>query len=199
MAVVSGVCPRWEGTLALAAVGGLGRVEGLWLRAHLRRCPGCALELERLRLTVARLPQLPPEPLLDDQAPPVLARRRGGRGAAPAGALLAGVAVAVVLLLQSAGSSGLALAGSRGVVADGQLTSESWGTELALQVDGQRAGERFSVSMRSVYGGIWQVGSYRATSDSLTVHFSCALPEGQVSQLLVTDPAGRVVLSAAVR
>ncbi|MGH7609578.1 MAG: hypothetical protein ACREOD_06535 [Candidatus Dormibacteria bacterium] len=209
MGAVTEACAGWQGQLALAAVERLPDPEHGLLTEHLLRCEGCRQELGRLRQTAGALALVEPGRVaarFGEAGPGALPRSTARRWwarprlLAPAAALLAGLAAVALILIMAPGRGGQAitLSGSPGVAARAQLTLEPWGTDVVLDVDGQRPGEVFAVSMQSSYGQVWQVGSYRATAGTVVVHLSCALATGQITRLKVSDPRGRVVLAARV-
>ncbi len=205
--MVSRDCLSRRGALALAACHRLALKERLTLERHLRKCPGCRQELRELRQTADVLAVLGTEPAAVAHAG---ADRPGLRQSAlrrprlywlvPGALAAAAGATTAAFLLLTAGhpSASLTLHGRGGVVAQVQLTSEQWGTDLSLDVQGQRAGSLYTVYLESTYGLSWPVGSYRATSGTTEVHFSCALTLQQVSRLVVERPSGVTVLRSRV-
>ncbi|HEY6538271.1 MAG TPA: hypothetical protein VI138_04430 [Candidatus Dormibacteraeota bacterium] len=204
-------CPRWRGSLALAALDRLGRLRGLPLRLHLRSCSRCRLELAQLGSVAAELSLADPSRLgVLELLPPdgvagsgssLTPRSARGRGRRLAGAAL-GVGVAAVVLGLAAHAaispspSPLQLRGSPGVQASAVLTKEPSGTAIALQVSGQPRGQVYLVSVRSRNGAWWVAGSYKAEPGTLTVHLSCGVSPAQVDRIWVENSTGKVVLQA---
>ncbi len=95
------------------------------------------------------------------------------------------------------GSHTLTLVGSQGSRATAVLTPEAWGTSVALSGPAERSSQILNVSMTTVWGRPWAVGSYRATTaHGVTVTLACALPLNQIRSISVTDASGHVVLAS---
>ncbi len=140
-----------------------------------------------------------------------------GFGRRTRGSIAAGVAAmavaALVLGVMLTGGSGVPnmtrfhaaktvdLSGSAGIDATVSLTAHGEGTLATIHGSGGQPGEVLTVSMASSSGRWWVAGSYRASGGPApaVVHLTCGAPEGQITEVWVSDPSGRAVLSGYVR
>jgi hypothetical protein len=211
---MSGACQRWQGNLAMAAIGRPGLGTRLLLRGHLARCRACREQLAELQAVTSALKLADPSRV----ASPSLTQRGDPSPSQPApagkagetslrrvgwalGGLVGVVAVAAGTLVWfhlTASPRDIALHGSQGVQASATLTAEAWGTDLSLRVMGQPAGNVYRVALESDSGTWWQAGSYRSERGDMDVHLACGVSPLKIDRIWVENAAGRIVLSAAV-
>ncbi|MHB1502268.1 MAG: zf-HC2 domain-containing protein [Candidatus Dormibacteria bacterium] len=197
--------------LGAHALGALDAAEAAAVEGHLRECPGCRHELSDLAavgLLVARAGTRDKESR---------GRERLGLGQAgrwrwwgwpkrrrlEAGALtlmLVG-GVTVALLLPRGGGQTVAFEATSGWVhASGTVTyhSESWGTQMVIQMSGLPPSLRCQVWVESAAGGWQQAGAWTGAQGRQTVvETASGLPLRQIAGVALEAPDGRELLWAA--
>jgi hypothetical protein len=216
--VTGRTCSKWQGLLAMQAVGPLGDDESASLGRHLVRCPSCRQDAQDLAGVAAAL-RFVDSARVDGLETPtdalvLLHPGQGSEGAARpsevnggrrvwaglglvSAAVAAGVALVVAFGPTGAPTRTVALTGEQGVRATAALTTQSWGTRVVLQESGQHPGQVLTVSMKAASGAWWVAGSYRTTAGdgTIRVEFSCAVPANEITDVWVSDPGGRTVLN----
>ena len=192
------------------------------VRAHLAGCAECRAEVAGLQPVAAALhdfdptladPTAPP-PDLGDQVLQTVDRHR--RAAARRSRWRrAGGAVLVAASLTAAFGVGSWFSGPRndppviavaldldqpGVSADAGLVRHTWGTELKLEARGLTAGGSYAVTFVRDDGERVSAGSFLGTgADPVRCSVNAALPVDAATELMITDPAGVVVLDADLK
>jgi hypothetical protein len=213
-------CARWQGELAMQALGRLEPDVAVGLQAHLDGCADCRAEAAALRplagaLALASVDSLDEVGL--ESVPPQLqasvmrrltqesrsehrrSRRRMAGAVAAVAAVAAAAVVAVVALTSvSPPPAGrvVALSGAPGTVASITLTRSSTGTDVTLREHGQPIGRNYVVTMESAGGTWWQAGSYHTTGTTARADLTCAVEPSQITRVWVRDSTGATVLSA---
>jgi hypothetical protein len=186
------------------------------LGVHLRECEVCRGEEQELEAAVGALRLVAPASVSDLGIDPVASSRSGSRRGTRRRSVrsigigaMAAVAVAVAVALfrgpappasPDSSVTMVALRGTSGVEATLALSARNWGTLATLRESGEAPGQVLTVSMRSESGRWWVAGSYRTTTPGrpVEVQFACGLPEGQITDVWVSDKAGGTVLSGYV-
>jgi hypothetical protein len=209
-------CVRWQGELAMQALGKLEPDVATALQAHLDGCADCREEAAEIAPLAAALAAASPDVLEDPEAAPVPARleqsvlarldaearsehRRARRWVGGAAAAVVAVA-SVAAVFASGGSSPpagrlVALTGAPGTVATMTLTRSSTGTDVTLHEHGQPVGRDFVVTMESGSGSWWQAGSYHTSGTNVRAQLTCAVAPSEISRVWVRDSSGATVLS----
>ena len=213
-------CTRWQGELAMQALGKLEPEVAIALQAHLDGCAECRAERALLAPVVGALRVGSPQSVEDPDAewvPPQLQesvlgriesearfeRHRTRRRVGMAAVVAAGIAAAAVVVASTgspppAGRT-VALSGPSGTVASITLRASSSGTDVTLREHGQPVGQDFVVTMRSTSGYWWQAGSYHTSGMTVRAQLTCAVAPTAITQVWVRDSSGATVLSAYVR
>jgi hypothetical protein len=213
-------CVRWQGELAMQALGKLEPDVATALQAHLDGCADCREEAAELAPLAAALAAASPDVLDDPEAAPVPARlqqsvlarldaearsehRRARRwvGAAAAAVAAVATAAAVVASVGSSPPAGrlVALSGTAGTVATMTLTRSATGTDVTLHEHGQPVGHDYIVTMESATGSWWQAGSYHTSGTNVRAQLTCAVAPSEISRVWVRDSSGATVLSGWAR
>jgi hypothetical protein len=212
-------CVRWQGELAMQALGKLEPDAATALQAHLDGCAACREEAAELAPLAAALAAASPDVFDDPEAAPVPARlqqsvlarldaeaqsehRRARRRVGAAAAAVA-AAASVAAIFASVGSSPpagrlVALTGAPGTVATMTLTRSSTGTDVTLHEHGQPVGRDFVVTMESASGSWWQAGSYHTSGTNVRAQLTCAVAPSEISRVWIRDSSGATVLSGYV-
>lgn len=223
MGRVSGTtCERWQGHLAMAAIGRLEAEEERELGDHLVQCAQCrrdAAELADVAASLARVEDhaidglgrigAAPGVEIPDRIVPERARRPARAKVREVlvgvGAVIAVATTAAAVAATLGGAPGpvareVAFSGGVGVHASASLTAAPWGTRILLEESGQPSGQIFTVSMRTGSGRWWTAGSYRTSvrSGTLKVELSCPAQPSRITEVWITDRAGRTVLDGWV-
>lgn len=213
-------CVRWQGELAMQALGKVEPEVAIALQAHLDGCAECRAERALLAPVVGALRVASPQAIEDPDAewvPPQLQesvlsrietearveRRRTRRRGSVAALVAAGVAAAAILVA-SAGTPPptgrtVTLSGPPGTIASITLRASSSGTDVTLREHGQPVGQNFVVTMQSASGRWWQAGSYHTSGATVRAQLTCAVAPTAITQVWVRDSSGATVLSAYVR
>ena len=214
-------CARWQGELAMQALGRLEPDVEVALQAHLDGCADCRGEAAELAPLAGALAAASPTTLDEaeaDRVPTALQesvlarlatearadRRRSRRRAGVLAGALAGAAVAasavVVTLTGGHAPVGrvVALAGSPGTQASITLSPSPSGTDVTLREHGQPVGRDFVVTVKSTSGSWWQAGSYHTSGATVRAQLTCAVAPSQITRVWVRDRTGATVLSAYV-
>ena len=213
-------CTRWQGELAMQALGQLEPEVAIALQAHLDGCAECRAERALLAPLVGALGMASPQAIEDPDAewvPPQLQEsvmgrieaeariehRRTRRRVGVAATVAAGIAAAALVVV-SAGTPPptgrtVALSGPPGTVASITLRASSSGTDVTLREHGQPVGQDFVVTMRSTSGYWWQAGSYHTSGTAVRAQLTCAVAPTAITEVWVRDSSGATVLSAYVR
>jgi hypothetical protein len=205
-------CEHFRGLIAMDVVGQISVDERVALTAHTDGCLSCREERGDLGVLSGVLPAADPDRFDEHELPfrlqtAVLDRlreeerheRRTRRArvavtSAAAAALAAVVLVLALLLSAGNGTRTVALEGPSHVHATARLTPESWGTSVELRESGQRPNQVLSVSMHTVSGSWWQIGTYRTVGGAVHVTMPCVLKMSKIAGVAVRDRHGHVVL-----
>ena len=212
-------CFRWQGELAMHALGTLEPVLAVALQAHLDGCPGCRKQAAELAPLAGALTAASPFTFDETEAgcvpsrlqESVLARleqgarqerRRSRRRmgfVATAAAGIAAAAVAVVSVSSPPPTGRIVtLHGSPGTAATITLVRSSSGTAVTLREHGQPVGRDFVVTMQSNSGAWWQAGSYHTASLTVRAQLTCAVEPYEITRVWVRDGTGATVLNGYV-
>lgn len=127
-------------------------------------------------------------------------RRAGAFEAATAAAAVVVLLVGLVTLASGDREpSGEELAFARvqaGVDAGASLVDEDWGTRIVLEVEGLAPGTVYVVRVRDLEGDLVPAGTFLGASGPIAVELAAAVPEDEVTALVVTERGGDIVLSA---
>jgi len=210
--VTADPCEHFQGLIAMEVIGQLSNPERVALNAHTEGCPSCRDERQELMMLSTVLGTADPDRFNEHELPfrletAVLDRlraeerreRRTHRSRYIVGSAAAAVLVALVLVLTLAWPSGpmtttVALVGLPKVHATARLSAESWGTALDLRESGQPPGEVLSVSVRTVSGVWWQMGTYRTVGSSVRVTMACALKMSKIQSVWIRESSGHTVM-----
>ena len=212
-------CVRWQGELAMQALGKLERDLAVGLQAHLDGCPACrghSVELAEVAgaLTFASpggVEEAEPARLsahlqesvlgrLDEEVARGRHRRRLRIGVLATAATAIAAAAAIALPSASPVPTGrvVTLRGAVGTSASITLHPSSSGTDVTLVEHGQPAGQDYEVSMQSSSGRWWQAGSYHTSGSVARAQLSCAVESYEITRVWVRDANGASVLMGFV-
>jgi hypothetical protein len=210
--VISDPCEHFQGLIAMEVVGQLSVHERVALSAHTEGCASCRDERQDLMMLSMVLGTADPDRFTEHELPfrlqtAVLDRlraeerreRRVHRSRYILASTAAAVVVAIVLVLSLAWPSGpmtttVALVGLPKVHATARLTAEPWGTAMDLRESGQPSGEVLSVSIRTVSGSWWPMGTYRTVGTSVRVTMACWLKMSKIKSVWIRESSGRTVM-----
>jgi hypothetical protein len=210
--VISDPCEHFQGLIAMEVVGQLSVHERVALSAHTEGCASCRDERQDLMMLSMVLGTADPDRFTEHELPfrlqtAVLDRlraeerreRRIHRSRYVVASTAAAVVVAIVLVLSLAWPSGpmtttVALVGLPKVHATARLTAEPWGTAMDLRESGQPSGEVLSVSIRTVSGSWWPMGTYRTVGTSVRVTMACWLKMSKIKSVWIRESSGRTVM-----
>jgi hypothetical protein len=206
------VCEHFRGLIAMEVIGQISVDERVALTAHTDGCPSCREERGDLSVLSSVLSAADPD-RFDEHEPPFRLqtavlnqlraeqrherRTRWARVAvvSAAAAALATVTLVLSLLLSAGnGTRTVVLEGPSQVHASARLTPESWGTSVELRESGQQPNQVLSVTMHTVSGSWWQIGTYRTVGGAVHVTMPCVLKMSQIAGVAVRDRHGHVVL-----
>jgi anti-sigma factor RsiW len=217
--MVTDACRDWRNELAAMAAGRPDPVRATGLAAHLEGCPHCREDLAELAPVAQALHLVDPDRLTDPPAPPeglgrsvvsaVSAVRRSEaraarwRRAAIAAAAVAGAAAVLAgVLALSTRTEGpetfvAFTTAPEGVVASVELTEATWGTQIALDVDGldTEADDVYWLWLSASDGDRVAAGTFRGDGH---MQMSAALPLDDARRVWVTDEDDAVVFDAPV-
>jgi hypothetical protein len=214
--VISDPCEHFQGLIAMEVVGQLSVHERVALSAHTEGCASCRDERQDLMMLSMVLGTADPDRFTEHELPfrlqtAVLDRlraeerreRRLHRSRYVLGSAAAAVVVAIVLVLTLAWPSGpmtttVALVGLPKVHATARLTAEPWGTAMDLRESGQPSGEVLTVSIRTVSGSWWPMGTYRTVGSSVRVTMACWLKMSKIKSVWIRESSGRTVMHGYV-
>jgi len=146
--------------------------------------------LDAAVLTMLSGPAADPDP-----TPQTHRRRRVWAGMAAAAVVVVVIGTLGIVHHGTTGSRTVALRGQGGSHGTAVLVPEAWGTSIELTDHGEHASQVLTVSMRTEYGHLWMVGSYRSVAaGELRVTLACALPIQEIERISVTDSTGQEVL-----
>jgi hypothetical protein len=200
----------------MEVVGQLSVHERVALSAHTEGCASCRDERQDLMMLSMVLGTADPDRFTEHELPfrlqtAVLDRlraeerreRRLHRSRYVLGSAAAAVVVAIVLVLTLAWPSGpmtttVALVGLPKVHATARLTAEPWGTAMDLRESGQPSGEVLTVSIRTVSGSWWPMGTYRTVGSSVRVTMACWLKMSKIKSVWIRESSGRTVMHGYV-
>ncbi len=209
-------CEDRRGALAMLALHRLDGPEAQSLEAHLTTCVRCRVELAELSVAADALAvadadhvhvdAAPPDGLIDEVVGRVRADEAQSRRSYRLRVLAIAASIVVVVSVGIAAltaSNGPARSPAHVVTLTGQagratvaLTAADWGTAATLTESGAPVGEVLTVRMATTDGVWWVAGSYQPTGRGpVVVHLSCGVAAAAVSEVWVTSPQGRTVLS----
>lgn len=209
-------CERWQGWLAMRALGVATPDEVTGLLAHLDGCEECRTLADELSGTVQLLDYVDPAAVesmaevpaeltarvLDQLRGAAVVHRRRRRRRSASMAFVGALAAAVILLVVIASSRTpdqrtLALHGSSSVTASAVLVDQSWGTSVHLSEHGLPANGIYTVSMKTANGTWWTAGTYRAVAGkTVNATMACAVSLSRITSVRVVNATGVTVLAS---
>jgi hypothetical protein len=213
----SEVCRQWRGPLAVRALGLADPAHAVGLDAHLDGCADCRSELDDLTAVAdavaladpERLGEVPVAPPLADRIVAEVSREAAyDRRKARRRLVLAVAAVLAVLALlatslmavsgngDDGGTEPIRLAGGPGIAGTAELTSQAWGTEVALEVSGLEDGAVYWLWLSDEDGERSTAGTFSGTSGPTSFYLASALPLRDARRIWMTDEDDEVVLDA---
>lgn len=206
-------CPRRRGELAAYLLGALGESERARVREHLAGCAECRAEFDELaplpgllsRVSVDELTRdaVSPDPGFTDRTIAAAAGRqrhirRRLAGAAAAVVVAAGAtAIGVTASTRSPAIATMRAANpATGVHGEVQLISRAVGTQLDVTVTGLATHQWCVMVVVGRDGTRQTAASWQATyTGSASIQGTTAIPESQVSAVVVETPSGSPLLT----
>ncbi len=215
---------RYRELLGAYALGQLGDAERAELERHLDGCEACRTEERELRGVAHLMPApdadwSPPPDLEDRVVAAALSRGRAegtprrdrGRLDPRRSRVLVGLAAAAAVLVAAIGLAVFTGQGGppglgetepiafseapRGVSTDGAIVAHTWGTEVALEVEGLRPGEVYTVRIERDNGETVPAGTFVAVeAQPVECRLNGAVLRQDARAVSVTDAQGDEVL-----